>query len=81
MIHTLTIKDENLHGSFSNEYKPALTIHSGDSIRLQTPDIQWGYSSSKDMKEPLLIPKRMRRSQVIQWWAPLRFMEQSQGWF
>ena len=48
MIHTLTIKDENLHGSFSNEYKPALTIHSGDSIRLQTPDIQWGYSSSKD---------------------------------
>lgn len=22
MIHTLTIKDENLHGSFSNEYKP-----------------------------------------------------------
>ncbi|KAF0825672.1 hypothetical protein KIS1582_0345 [Cytobacillus firmus] len=28
MIHTLTIKDENLHGSFSNEYKPALTMSS-----------------------------------------------------
>lgn len=48
MIHTLTLKNQNLHGSFSNEYQPILTIDSGDSIRLQTPDIQWGYSSSKD---------------------------------
>ncbi|CAM3584203.1 acetamidase/formamidase family protein [Aeromicrobium ponti] len=50
MKHTLTINKQNLHGSFSNEYQPILTIDSGDSIRLQTPDIQWGYSSSKDEK-------------------------------
>jgi acetamidase/formamidase len=33
MIHTLTLKNQNLHGSFSNEYQPILTIDSGDSIR------------------------------------------------
>lgn len=48
MIHKLTLNNHILHGSFSNEYQPILTIESGDSIRLQTPDIQWGYSSSKD---------------------------------
>ncbi|WP_079508912.1 acetamidase/formamidase family protein [Mesobacillus jeotgali] len=47
MIHTLELKTENLHGSFNNEYKPVLTVSSGDSIRLQTPDIEWGYSPSK----------------------------------
>ncbi|MBT2690380.1 acetamidase/formamidase family protein [Bacillus sp. ISL-47] len=48
MIHTLSIKDQHLHGSFSNEYQPILTIDSGDSLRLQTPDIQWGYSGTMD---------------------------------
>jgi acetamidase/formamidase len=48
MIHKIELKSENLHGSFSNEYKPILTVNSGDSIRMQTPDIEWGYSKSKD---------------------------------
>lgn len=48
MIHTLDIKSQNLHGSFSKNYEPILTIDSGDSIRLSTPDIQWGYSKSKE---------------------------------
>ena len=47
MIHSIEIKDENLHGSFSNEYKPILTVISGDTVRMQTPDIEWGYSQSK----------------------------------
>ncbi|WP_078595367.1 acetamidase/formamidase family protein [Evansella clarkii] len=48
MIHKLELRSENLQGSFSNEYKPVLTINSGDSLHLTTPDIQWGYSPSKD---------------------------------
>lgn len=47
MIHKIKIKNENLHGSFSNEYEPILTVKSGDTIRMQTPDIEWGYSKSK----------------------------------
>lgn len=47
MIHTLNTDKQNLHGSFSNNYQPVLTVDSGDSIRLKTLDIQWGYSPSK----------------------------------
>lgn len=47
MIHKIDLKSENLHGSFSNEYKPILTVNSGDSVRMQTLDIEWGYSASK----------------------------------
>lgn len=53
MIHKIHLKSENLHGSFSNEYKPILTVNSGDSIRMQTPDIEWGYSASKGIEKEL----------------------------
>ncbi|WLR57219.1 acetamidase/formamidase family protein [Mesobacillus subterraneus] len=49
MIHKIQLKSENLHGSFSNEYWPILTVNSGDTIRMQTPDIEWGYSESKSV--------------------------------
>ncbi|WP_400241686.1 acetamidase/formamidase family protein [Niallia sp. JL1B1071] len=48
MQHQLSLKQENLHGSFSNSYKPILTVESGDSITLKTLDIEWGYSASKE---------------------------------
>jgi acetamidase/formamidase len=47
MIHKLELKTENLHGSFSRDYRPVLTVESGDTILLKTPDIQWGYSEDK----------------------------------
>lgn len=50
MIHKIQIKSENLHGSFSNEYKPILKVNSGDSIRMKTPDIEWGYSEAKGVE-------------------------------
>lgn len=50
MIHKIELKSGNLHGSFSNEYSPVLTVNSGDSIRMQTPDIEWGYSKSKGIE-------------------------------
>ncbi|MEH7505615.1 hypothetical protein V7152_27215 [Neobacillus drentensis] len=48
MIHKLDLKSENLHGSFSKDYQPILTLDSGDTLQLRTPDIEWGYSSSKN---------------------------------
>ncbi|MCB5239122.1 hypothetical protein [Niallia circulans] len=44
MHHPLSLKQQYLHGSFSNSYKPILTVESGDSITLKTLDIEWGYS-------------------------------------
>ncbi|RPF50634.1 acetamidase/formamidase family protein [Aquisalibacillus elongatus] len=48
MIHQLELKTENLHRSFDHSYTPILTVNSGDTVQLTTPDIQWGYSKSKD---------------------------------
>ena len=48
MHHSLSLKQQNLHGSFSSSYKPILTVDSGDSITLKTLDIEWGYSTSKN---------------------------------
>jgi len=48
VIHMLELQNNLLHGTFSKDYQPILTINSGDSIQVNTPDIQWGYSKSKD---------------------------------
>lgn len=47
MHHKVELHNQNLHGSFSKDYQPILTVESGDSIQLSTLDIQWGYSKSK----------------------------------
>ncbi|GEL76766.1 acetamidase/formamidase family protein [Tenuibacillus multivorans] len=47
MIHKLDLKTEHLHRSFNKDYEPILTVNSGDTVQLTTPDIQWGYSQSK----------------------------------
>ncbi|WP_170006493.1 acetamidase/formamidase family protein [Bacillus fonticola] len=57
MIHTLNLNSENLHGSFSKNYQPILTVNSGDSIQLTTPDIQWGYSKSKNEERMIFHSK------------------------
>lgn len=58
MIHKLEIKNEHLHGSFSNQFEPILTVQSGDSITLQTPDIEWGYSPSKGVDRTFFKPRK-----------------------
>lgn len=43
-IHVIELKNENLQASFNKDYEPILTIQSGDTLQLSTPDIGWGYS-------------------------------------
>ena len=45
-IHTITLAQENLIGSFTDEQEPILHIKSGDSIRFQTLDAGWGTGAS-----------------------------------
>lgn len=62
MIHRLNLETGNLHGSFNKDYQPILTIDSGDSIRLKTLDIQWGYSKSRD-EERVIFDSREKEAQ------------------
>ncbi|PSL41798.1 acetamidase/formamidase [Planomicrobium soli] len=53
MIHNIKLDSHNMHSSFSRNYEPILTIDSGDSIQLKTPDIQWGYSESEGQERTI----------------------------
>jgi acetamidase/formamidase len=41
MIHELPLEDRNLHGHFSRELAPVLTVDPGDSVRFQTLNARW----------------------------------------
>ena len=47
MIHKLPLDSHHFHSSFNQNYKPILTVNSGDSIQLKTIDIEWGYSGAE----------------------------------
>ncbi|MGX7596714.1 acetamidase/formamidase family protein [Planococcus plakortidis] len=63
MNHKIELKSENLHSSFNKEYKPILTIQSGDTIETRTPDIQWGYSAHQD-EERVIYSSRENEEQL-----------------
>lgn len=42
-IHSIKPLRETLHGSFSRDYEPILTIDSGDTVRYRTLDAAWNY--------------------------------------
>ncbi|MGZ8605256.1 MAG: acetamidase/formamidase family protein [Actinomycetota bacterium] len=41
MIHELPLERRSLHGHFSRELEPALTVDSGDSVRIDVPNAGW----------------------------------------
>jgi acetamidase/formamidase len=51
---TFTIEPERatLHGAFSREFPPVLTIDSGDSVRFRTLDAGWGLEAPEASGEP-----------------------------
>lgn len=42
MIHTIEPEQRTLHGSFSREFPPVLTIDSGDTVHFRTLEASWG---------------------------------------
>lgn len=64
MIHKIKLEDQNLHSSFSKEYKPILAIQSGDTLQLTTPDIQWGYSASKEQEKTIFASREKESKKV-----------------
>jgi acetamidase/formamidase len=64
-LHVLEPDERTLHGYFSSEMRPILTIDSGDSVRLRTLDAGWGL-------EPPSLDRRPRRKFPSPADAPLK---------
>src|SRR4030081_3250925 len=41
MIHRLPLSQRTLHGYFSRDLEPALTVAAGDSVRFAVPNSSW----------------------------------------
>ena len=41
MLHELPLEASVLHGHFSRDLEPVLTVDPGDSVRFSTPDAGW----------------------------------------
>jgi acetamidase/formamidase len=63
MIHKIELSSHNLHSSFGRDYQPILTVASGDSVQLKTPDIQWGYSE-KEGQERTFFTSREKEERL-----------------
>lgn len=64
MIHSIPLQSTHLHSSFNRDYQPILTIASGDTIQLKTPDIQWGYSAA-ETEERTIFTSREKEETLI----------------
>jgi acetamidase/formamidase len=47
VIHELPLEERTLHGRFSREFEPVLTVQPGDSVRVDVPNARW-YLESRD---------------------------------
>jgi acetamidase/formamidase len=45
VIHELSLERRNLHGHFSRDLLPALTVEPGDSVRIDVPNAGWWLAS------------------------------------
>ncbi len=53
---------KTLHGSFSKDMQPILTISSGDSIQYNTLDALWGLEPFQSFKEREIFPSKDKNS-------------------
>jgi acetamidase/formamidase len=49
MIHGLPLERRTLHGHFSRELEPALTIDPGDSVRFRAPNSGWRWDVDREL--------------------------------
>ena len=60
-IHTITPELNNLHGHYSRDLSPILTIASGDRVRVRTLDAGWcEYDQPDPFSKPTKLPGRDR---------------------
>jgi acetamidase/formamidase len=55
MIYTIEPEQRTLHGSFSREFSPVLSIDSGDTVHFRTLEASWGLEPRLDRATPRRI--------------------------
>jgi acetamidase/formamidase len=79
LIHKIELKSEHLHGSFSRDYAPIITVSSGDSLHLTTTDIQWGYSPSREQERTVYTSRENEERPGHPIIGPIAVKEAKQG--
>ena len=51
-VHYLELERKTLHGPFDRDLPPAVTIDSGDTVRLKTLDSGWGIEKRSKLGAP-----------------------------
>jgi acetamidase/formamidase len=51
--HELALERRNLHGHFSRDLEPVLSVDPGDSVRISVPNAGWRVDESREPLEPL----------------------------
>ncbi|QKS71605.1 acetamidase/formamidase family protein [Paenalkalicoccus suaedae] len=62
--HTIALKKEHLRGSFNKDRQPIVTIESGDTFSVTTPDIEWGYSPNKGEPRKIYEPAQKEANPI-----------------
>ena len=52
MIHELPLGSTRLHGAFSRDLSPVLTVDPGDSVRLSLPNSGWRLGPDEEVERP-----------------------------
>ena len=80
-LHQLEPARATLHGQFSPDLQPALTVDSGDTVRYRTLDVAWGLENHKegDLPRRKFEPREFRATTVPAWLARSRCGGPSQG--
>lgn len=79
LIHKIELDSKNVHGSFSKDYQPILTINSGDSVQLKTLDIQWGYSTTEGQERTIFSSREKEEKPGHPIFGPIAIKEAKPG--
>ncbi|MBM6616866.1 acetamidase/formamidase family protein [Bacillus sp. RD4P76] len=78
-LHTLKLENQNLHASFSSSYDPILTVQSGDTIVVTTPDIAFGFAEEKGMERVQFHSREKETAWGHPMIGPIKVEEARQG--
>ena len=51
-VHDIPLERRTLHGHFSRDLEPILTVEPGDTVRFSTLDAGWGLEPASDLRHP-----------------------------
>ncbi|KAA0546093.1 acetamidase [Bacillus sp. BGMRC 2118] len=78
-LHTVKLESKHLHASFSQQYEPILTVQSGDTLIVTTPDIAFGFSEEKGMERIQYHSKEKEAGWGHPMIGPIKVEEARQG--